>query len=65
MQKISIQIILFSFCFFVAGCSSSSKINALKPEADDAIPLVYENYAAPQKSDNNLLKIKIGKNNLN
>ena len=24
-----------------------------------------ENYAAPQKSDNNLLKIKIGKNNLN
>jgi hypothetical protein len=43
MQKIRIQIFLLSLSVLVAGCTSSSKINALKPEADDAIPLVYEN----------------------
>jgi hypothetical protein len=43
MQKINISIFLFSLYLVLAGCSSSSKINALKPEADDAVPLIYEN----------------------
>ena len=42
MQKINLPIFLFSLYLVLAGCSSSSKINALKPEADDAVPLVYE-----------------------
>lgn len=31
------------FCSLILGCSPSQKINTLKPEPDDATPLVYEN----------------------
>jgi hypothetical protein len=35
---------LFSVCIFlVSGCSTTSKIATLKPEPDDALPLVYDN----------------------
>ena len=29
--------------FLISGCSTSKQIEALKPEPDDASPLVYEN----------------------
>ena len=31
------------FCSLLIGCSTSQKINTLKPEPDDATPLAYEN----------------------
>ncbi|KIA87846.1 hypothetical protein OA85_07000 [Flavobacterium sp. AED] len=31
------------FILLISGCSTSQKIAALKPEPDDAVPLVYEN----------------------
>lgn len=39
-QRISLFAIAFSF---LASCSSTSKINALKPEPEDASPLIYDN----------------------
>jgi hypothetical protein len=43
MQRIRILVLLFSFLLLTVNCSSPSKINAFKPEPDDASPLVYEN----------------------
>jgi hypothetical protein len=43
MQRIRIHILLFSFILLTVNCSAPSKIKNLKPEPDDAIPLVYEN----------------------
>jgi hypothetical protein len=43
MQRIRIHILLFSFLLLTVNCSAPSKINAFKPEPDDAVPLVYEN----------------------
>ncbi|EIA09426.1 DUF4403 family protein [Flavobacterium frigoris] len=38
------HIVTLSFlCSLLLGCSTSQKINTLKPEPDDATPLVYEN----------------------
>nr|WP_209550303.1 DUF4403 family protein [Flavobacterium sp. CG_23.5] len=34
---------VFLFVILISGCSTSQKIATLKPEPDDAIPLVYEN----------------------
>jgi hypothetical protein len=34
---------ILSLLFLISGCSSTQKIAALKPEPDDASPLVYEN----------------------
>jgi hypothetical protein len=40
----SISIVLFTLLILlISGCSTSQKIAALKPEPDDAAPLVYEN----------------------
>lgn len=37
------NLLLLTVCFtFLIGCSSSTKITALKPEPEDASPLVYE-----------------------
>ena len=41
MIKKIILFIVFSLVLF--GCSSTSKINALKPEPEDASPLIYDN----------------------
>ncbi|MEY4038697.1 MAG: hypothetical protein RIR67_1009 [Bacteroidota bacterium] len=43
MQRIRIHILLFSFLLLTVNCSAPSKIKNLKPEPDDAIPLIYEN----------------------
>jgi hypothetical protein len=43
MQRIRIHILLFSFILLTVNCSAPSKIKNLKPEPDNAIPLVYEN----------------------
>ena len=42
MQKVIYSSILI-FSLLVIGCSSSNKIAALKPEPDDASPIVYDN----------------------
>lgn len=34
---------LILFCSLLLSCSTSQKINTLKPEPDDATPLIYEN----------------------
>ena len=39
-QRISV---LFIALFLLVSCSSTSKINALKPEPEDASPLIYDN----------------------
>ena len=36
-------LLVFLIIFFISSCSTSNKIAALKPEPDDASPLVYEN----------------------
>ena len=43
MSKIIIIVLCFTSLFINTSCSTASKINALKPEPDDASPLVYEN----------------------
>ena len=35
--------LLFLILFFVASCGTTSKLEAMKPEPDDATPLVYTN----------------------
>lgn len=35
--------LLFTTIFLISGCSSTQKIDALKPEPDDAEPLLYDN----------------------
>lgn len=42
-MKTTFHIAFFSLLFLLSGCSSTQKIAALKPEPDDASPLVYEN----------------------
>lgn len=42
MQKNILLIFQLILVIFITSCSSSSKINALKPEPDDATPLVYD-----------------------
>lgn len=42
-MKTTFHIAFFSLLFLFSGCSSTQKIAALKPEPDDASPLVYEN----------------------
>ena len=39
-QRISIFVLA---SFVLVSCSSTSKINALKPEPEDASPLIYDN----------------------
>lgn len=43
MQKNRSLLLLLCICLLVVGCTSIGKINALQPEIDDAVPLVYEN----------------------
>ena len=42
LKSFSIVLIVF-FIVLTSGCSTSQKIATLKPEPDDAVPLVYEN----------------------
>jgi type IV pilus biogenesis protein CpaD/CtpE len=43
MLKLIPVLLIFLVLVVLSGCSTSQKINTLKPEADDAVPLVYEN----------------------
>lgn len=43
MRKILLGVFLLSLIFNISSCSTSKKIDALKPEPDDASPLLYEN----------------------
>jgi hypothetical protein len=47
LNKINVRILsnhfLFTAIISCGSCATTNKINALKPEADDAVPLVYEN----------------------
>lgn len=42
MTKSIIALLVILFVYSISGCSSSQKITALKPEPDDASPLVYD-----------------------
>jgi hypothetical protein len=42
MLKFISVLVVFLFLFIVSSCSTSNKITSLKPEPDDASPLVYE-----------------------
>jgi hypothetical protein len=42
MLKFFPILLVFLIIFFISSCSTSNKIAALKPEPDDASPLVYE-----------------------
>lgn len=42
MTKSTLASLVILFSFSISGCSSSQKITALKPEPDDASPLVYD-----------------------
>lgn len=43
MLKFSPTLLIFLSILFVSSCATTNKIDALKPEADDATPLIYEN----------------------
>ena len=43
MLKFLSFLVVFLIIFLISSCSTSNKIAALKPEPDDASPLVYEN----------------------
>lgn len=43
LNKFTIILTVFLVIVLISSCSTSSKIAALKPEPDDASPLVYEN----------------------
>ena len=43
MLKFFSLVLVILFIVSISGCSTSQKIATLKPEPDDAIPLVYEN----------------------
>jgi hypothetical protein len=43
MLKFFSTLLVILFIVSISGCSTSQKIATLKPEPDDAIPLVYEN----------------------
>lgn len=42
MTKFILALLVILFVFSISGCSTSQKITALKPEPDDASPLVYD-----------------------
>ena len=46
MPKFFSIIVIFLVIFFISSCSTSNKIEALRPEPDNADPLVYENSAS-------------------
>jgi len=43
MQKTFYSVLFIAFISLFSGCSSTQKIAALKPEPDDASPLIYDN----------------------
>ena len=43
MSKILFFITIILAISLFVSCSTASKLDALKPEPDDAVPLVYEN----------------------
>ncbi|TDD78603.1 DUF4403 family protein [Flavobacterium caseinilyticum] len=43
MLKLPSTILIICFILLVSSCAVTNKIDALKPEPDDAVPLVYEN----------------------
>lgn len=43
MLKLPSTLLLICSILFTSGCATTNKIGALKPEPDDAVPLVYEN----------------------
>jgi hypothetical protein len=43
MLKFFPNLLVFVVIFFISSCSTSNKIAALKPEPDDASPLIYDN----------------------
>ena len=43
MLKFSSNLLIICSILFVSSCATTSKIGALKPEPDDATPLIYEN----------------------
>ncbi|TDE05257.1 DUF4403 family protein [Flavobacterium sandaracinum] len=43
MLKFNLNVLIFFFSLLFIGCGSNTKIAALKPEPDDATPLLYEN----------------------
>jgi hypothetical protein len=43
MLKFSSSLLIICSILFVSSCATTSKIGALKPEPDDATPLIYEN----------------------
>ncbi len=43
LGKISLILSVIAMTIFFFGCSSTQKISALKPEPDDATPLLYDN----------------------
>ncbi len=46
MMKYLSVLVVFLMIFLISSCSTSNKIAALKPEPDNADPLVYENTAS-------------------
>ena len=43
MLKFSSKLLIICSILFVSSCATTNKIDALKPEPDDATPLIYEN----------------------
>ena len=43
MLRFSSSLLIICSILFVSSCATTSKIGALKPEPDDATPLIYEN----------------------
>ena len=46
MLKIFTNLYLICSFLLISGCATTNKIDALKPEPDDATPLVYETTAS-------------------
>lgn len=42
-MKLLISLFLFFILFVITSCSTTAKIDSMKPEPDDAAPLIYEN----------------------
>ena len=43
MLKFSSKLLIICSILFISSCATTNKIDALKPEPDDATPLIYEN----------------------
>ncbi|MBG6186359.1 hypothetical protein IWX80_000694 [Flavobacterium sp. CAN_S2] len=43
MLKFSSNLLIICSILFISSCATTNKIDALKPEPDDATPLIYEN----------------------